>query len=81
MHTHIVTCLPTQTSHRCFGAHSCVLPVIISVTCDITPLAAAHAGSRKPPVIGDHMPPNKLLQGSRDQLGKWMADIPVVGKV
>lgn len=39
------------------------------------------AGSRKAPVIGDHMPPNKLLQGSKDQMSKWVGELPVIGKV
>jgi hypothetical protein len=39
------------------------------------------AGSRKAPVIGDHMPPNKLLQGGKDQMGKWVGELPVIGKV
>lgn len=41
----------------------------------------SYPGSRKAPVIGDHMPPTKLLQGNKDQLGKWVRDLPVIGKV
>lgn len=40
-----------------------------------------HCGSRKAPVIGDHMPPSKMLQASKDPLGKWVRDLPVIGKV
>lgn len=32
-------------------------------------------------MIGDHMPPNKLMQGNKDQLGKWVGELPIVGKV
>ncbi|KAF8065826.1 haloacid dehalogenase-like protein [Scenedesmus sp. PABB004] len=42
-----------------------------------------HCGSRRGPVIGDHMPPNKLVGGRNkaDKLGGLLGDLPGVGKV
>ncbi|KAI8468344.1 MAG: hypothetical protein J3K34DRAFT_523049 [Monoraphidium minutum] len=42
-----------------------------------------HCGTRRGPVIGDHMPPNKLVfsQGASGQLGAWLGDLPVIRQV
>lgn len=37
-------------------------------------------GSTRGPVIGDHMPPNKLV-GDKDKLSKAMQELPGVAKV
>eukprot|EP00877_Chromochloris_zofingiensis_P002503 jgi/Chrzof1/12253/Cz06g27090.t1 len=41
-----------------------------------------HCGATKGPVIGDHMPPNKVVYGKgEDRLAAWLAEQPVIGKV
>jgi hypothetical protein len=40
-----------------------------------------HCGSRGGPVIGDHMPPNKLALRGNGQLGAWLGEAPIIKQV
>lgn len=41
-----------------------------------------RAGTRRGPVIGDHMPPNKLVYSrGRSQLAAWWNELPVIRQV
>ncbi|GBF88397.1 hypothetical protein Rsub_01109 [Raphidocelis subcapitata] len=40
-----------------------------------------HCGSRRGPVIGDHMPPNKLVLRGDGQLAAWINGLPIVRQV
>lgn len=45
-------------------------------------LLYASVGSRKGPVIGDHMPPNKVVYSKgAGQLEAWFKELPVIRQV
>lgn len=54
-----------------------VLPMQLSTAV----LLSSVPGSTGGPVIGDHMPPNKIVLGEKANLNKMLQEIPGLAKV